>query len=189
MKKFGKMCLVAVVLALGNCKPYDPFELLTGEITVQEALGYKSDAPYMAVAAESKHYKIAGTYFPRLYDGMNYGASGNEDGALNPGETVIYELVVANYGKKSALSVSAVISTDDKYVSNMTNTKGDIGYFKECDRYSPDFKTIFSGTNKEKNLRFTVSSDAPPNHLIKFEIFFSDAYDNTWRDYFLLTVY
>jgi len=191
MKKIGKMCIVAIVLVLGACTPYDPFELSTGKITVQEALGYQSEEPYMAVAAKSKHYQIldASSYLPPLYDGNNYGANGNENGILNPGETVIYKLVVANYGKKPAYDVNAVISTDDKYVSNMTNNKGDIGHFKERGSYSPDDRTIFSGYENDKNLRFTVSPDAPPGHIIKFEIVFSDASYNTWEDYFLLTVY
>lgn len=189
MKKMGKIGIVALVLVLGNCKPYDPLDLLTGEMTVQEALGYKSDGPYMAVAAESKHHKISDSYSSRLYDGMSYGANGNENGVLNPGETVIYEPRVANYGQTSALSVSVVISTKDKYVSDMTNTKGDIGYFRECGRYSPDIRTIFPGSKKDKNLKFTVSPNAPPDHIIKFEIVFTDAHDHVWRDYFLLTVY
>ena len=190
MKKIGKMCIAAVVLVLGGCKPYDPFKLSTGEMTVQEALGYKSDTAYMAVAAKSKHYQRSNSS-SRLYDGIKYGAFGNDDGILNPGETVIYQLIVANYGGSSALSVSVVISTDDEYVSDITNTKGNIGYFRACsDESSPDFRTIFSKYIYDgKNLRFTVSPDTPPGHIIKFEIAFSDAYDHTWRDYFLLTVY
>jgi hypothetical protein len=187
MKKVGKMFMVAAVLVLGNCTPYDPFDLSTGEMTVQEALGYISDGPYMAVTVESKHYQFSDSY--RLYDGMNYGANGNNDGMLNPGETVIYELKVANYGKKSVLGVNAVISTNDGYVSNMANTSGNIGNFKERDSYRTDSKIIFSSIEREKNLKFTVSPYAPPNHLIRFELVFSDTNGNTWRDYFLLTVY
>jgi hypothetical protein len=191
MKRIGKMCIAAVVLVLGACTPYDPFDLSTGKITAQEALGYQSDAPYMAVTARSKHYQItdSSSYFSRLYDGTTDGAKGNGNKVLNPGETVIYELSVANYGKKPAYSVSAAITTDDKYVSNMANTSGDIGHFKERGRYSPDYRTIFAGYGNDKNLRFTVSPDTPPGHVIKFEIVFSDASYNTWRDYFLLTVY
>jgi hypothetical protein len=145
MKKIGKMCIVAVVLVLGACKPYGtPFELSTGEMTVQEALGYKSDTAYMAVTVKSKHYQRS-TSSSHFYDGMKYGANGNDDGILNPGETVIYQLAVANYGGSSALSVSVVISTDDEYVSDITNAKGFIGHFNECGVSSPDStKTIFS---------------------------------------------
>ena len=190
MKEIGKMCFIAVVLVLGACTPYDPFELSTGKITVQEALGYKSGAPYMAVAAKSKHYQILDASSLRLYDGVKYEANGNEDRILNPGETVIYKLTVTNYGKKPAFGVSAVISTDDKYISNMVNARGEIGHFKKGDKYSFDNKrTIFSRDEYDKNLRFTVSPDAPPGHVIRFEIVFSDSSYNTWRDYFLLTVY
>jgi hypothetical protein len=190
MKEIGKICITVIVLLLGACTPYDPFELSKGELTVQEALGYKSDAPYMAVAASSKHYQITdSTSYSSLYDGINYGANGNENGILNPGETVFYKFRVANYGKKPVYGVSVVILTDDKYVSNMANDKGDIGHFKECGRYSPEYRTIFFGYENDKNLRFTVSPDAPPGHVIKFEIVFTDASYNIWRDYFLITVY
>jgi hypothetical protein len=187
MKKIGEMCIIAIVLVLCNCPSYEPFDLSTGKMTIQEALGYLSDDPYMAVTAESKHYYISDSY--RLYDGMSYGANGNEDGILNPGETIIYELKVGNYGKKSVLGVNAVISTNDGYVSNMANTSGNIGNFKERGSYRPDSKTIFAGFDREKNLRFTVSPNTPAGHIIRFEIVFSDANGNTWRDYFLFTVY
>jgi hypothetical protein len=187
MKKIGKTCIVAIVLVLCNCPSYEPFDLSTGEMTIQEALGYKSDDPYMAVTAGSKHYHISDS--SSLYDGMSYGANGNGDGILNSGETVIYQLRVGNYGKKSVLNVNAAISTNDSYVSDLTNTSGNIGHFKERGSYSPDSKTIFSGYEREKNLRFTVSPDTPTGHIIRFEIVFSDANGNTWRDYFLLTVY
>jgi len=192
MKKIGKTCFIAVVVVLGACTPYEPFELSTGKITVQEALGYQSDAPYMAVTARSKHYQItdSSSYSSPLYDGMKYGANGNGNRILNPGETVIYTIIVTNYGKKPAYGVSVAIITDDKYVSNVANDKGEIGHFKKGDKYSPDNKrTIFSENEDDKNLRFTVSPDTPPGHIIKFEIIFTDSSYNTWRDYFLLTVY
>jgi uncharacterized repeat protein (TIGR01451 family) len=185
LKRIKQMCMAITVLVFCACPPYDFLDASSGKLTVQEALGYKSDDPYMAVVARSKHYQFPDSYY--FYDGLMYGANGNEDGLLNPGETVIYEIGVANYGKKPAQGVSVVISTGDSYISDIKNASGFISSFNGRDRYSPDARTIFN-YNKEKNLRFTVSPNTPPGHIIKFDIVFSDAHGNTWRDYFLLTV-
>jgi uncharacterized repeat protein (TIGR01451 family) len=181
------MCTTIAVLFFCACPSYDFLDATSGELTVQEALGYKSEDPYMAVVAGSKHYQFSDSYYSTLYDGIMYGANGNNDGLLNPGETVIYEIRVANYGKKPAHGVNAVISTSDSYISNIENSSGFISSFNGRDRYSPNSRTIFN-YDKEKNLKFTVSPDIPLGHIVKFDIVFSDAYGNTWRDYFLLTV-
>jgi len=194
-----KIIYILISFLCFSCEsPYDCFDLSTGNLTIQEAIGYKTDGPYMAVTAGSKLYN-AYSSSSLLYDGNNYGANGNGNGAVNPGETVIYSIKVANYGKKPALNVLANISTSDEYIIDIQNTSGNIGSFAErkeivstdsettVSTVSTDSKTIFS-LNHQDNLMFTVSPYTPKGHLLKFQIVFTDTEGNRWEDYFLVMV-
>ena len=192
-----KIIYILISFLCFSCEsPYDCFDLSTGNLTIQEAIGYKTDGPYMAVTAGSKLYN-AYSSSSLLYDGNNYGANGNGNGAVNPGETVIYSIKVANYGKKTVFNVLANISTTDEYILDIQKTSGNIGSFAEREKIVvsdsetivvTDSKTIFSMNHKD-NLMFTVSPYTPKGHLLKFQIIFTDAEGNRWEDYFLVTVY
>ena len=188
MNKVIKMCMVTVFV-LGACTPYDPFELSSGKLTVQEAKGYNSESPYMAITARSKHYQFSDSSSSYLDDGTEYGAHGNGDEVLNPGETVIYYVQAANYGEKPARNVSAVISTSDNYIYDVMNLSGLIGNFSRRGDYTTSSKFVFGGDRRAKNLTFTVSPNTPSGHIVRFEIVFSDIDGNSWQDYFLITVY
>jgi hypothetical protein len=189
MKEAGKVCVVIAALVLSACPPHPPFgDLSTGALTVQGAQGYNGDGPHMAVTARSKHYQTSVGSF--LYDGTRYGAQGNDDGRLNPGETVSYRIEVANYSNRTASSVSVAISTDDDYITDIKNASGSVGsFYGATDNSILLPQTIFHKSySSEGNFIFTVSPDTPPGHIIKFNIVFSAAGGKTWHDYFLLTV-
>jgi len=187
MNKIAAICAFIFAIVLAACPSYTVFDLSSGKMTVQEAKGYKSKAPYLAVAIDSKHYMVSNstTYF--FYDGKLYGANGNENELLNPGETVIYKIKVGNYGEKPVQNVNAVISTNDEFITNMINYSGFIGNFLGRGSYSADTKYIFD--NEDNLFTFTVSPAAPLGHIIRFDIEFYDANGNTWEDYFLFTIY
>ena len=186
MKKRISMCAVIFVFVLAACG-LGPFALSSGKLTVQEAKGYNGGSSYIAVTAKSKHYKKSSTSSGFLYDGA-IGSNGNGNKLLNPGETVNYKIEVGNYGSVTEWNINVVISTDDNYVFDMLNASGSIGSLFGRDDYSVTKKTIFS-SSWDKNLTFTISPSTPPGHIVRFEIVFSDTDGNSWRDYFLITVY
>jgi hypothetical protein len=186
MKAFS--VLIGIFLCWG-CTPYDPFELTSGDLTVEEALGYQEEnGPYMAIDAESKFITFNGDFFDTIYDGEQYGANGNGDTAVNPGETVRCRIRAANYGKQPALGVHVNIVTNDEYVSDLQNSNGDLGHFPERDRYAPTGKNFFAYNPSEKNLLFTVSPSTPRGHKIKFLVLFTDSSGRYWNDYFIIVV-
>jgi len=80
------------------------------------------------------------------------------DGRVNPDESIALEAQLYNFGSSSAAGVTALLSENDPYV---TITDG-----------SDSYGTIASGSSSwgTGGYAFTVSADAPDDHLIQMEL-------------------
>lgn len=109
----------------------------------------------------------------RIDDDMST-SSGNDDGQVNPGETIELPVTLQNTGDGDAHNVEAILSTSDSYVTITDNdrTWGDIP--SETTDESSDFD-------------FEVSSSCPAGHVITFNLAIS-ADEGNWGDSFTVTV-
>ncbi len=135
----------------------------------------------------------AGTY--DLYDYTSYSTDGNNDGKLNAGETVRLDIAIQNTGWAQASGVTADISTTDPYVTldiaydSYAFGTLDAGYYDSIYDYSrslPGDLTVNAATYSA--FRFVVDSSAPVDHVVTFNLVFTDGSANTWTDSFTLTV-
>jgi hypothetical protein len=103
-------------------------------------------------------------------------SQGNNDGKLNPGETVSVHITVKNKSSEPLNNVNAMVSTNSSDITFINNS-ADFGTF------SPEeTKTI---TNA---FTFTLSENALPHNTIKFDVILS--YDNrNISDFFMLDIY
>lgn len=99
--------------------------------------------------------------------------SGNNNGFLNPGETVTLSIALENIGVENALGVEAVISSSDQYVTILDNNQnyGNIN--------------IGSVITIDDGFQIAYSSTAPAIHSISFTISLTSASGN-WQSNFTL---
>ncbi len=85
-------------------------------------------------------------------------SSGNDDGVVNPGESIELTTALHNYGESGVSAVSAVLSTTDPYVTltDDSETYGDIS----------SGQTVWCA----EDFDFTVLPSAPDGHVINFEL-------------------
>lgn len=108
--------------------------------------------------------------FPALashaIDDSGAGTLGNGDGLLNPGERVELTLSLRNLGSSTAAGISATLSTDDAYITLLTDTQafGDIPAGAEVFAAGP-----FS---------FALAPDAPDGHLATMVVEASNGFDS-----------
>ena len=97
-------------------------------------------------------------------------SSGNDDGLINPGEQIEFELGLYNHGSATATGVSAELSSGSDYITISDNSEnyGDI----------PPATELFSSDDFD----FTVAADAPGGQEIRFDLMVSDDSDNEWHD-------
>jgi hypothetical protein len=101
-------------------------------------------------------------------------ATGNNDGIVNCGETIDLGVQLINVGPDTAFSVTAVLSTEDTFVTITDDTEfygtipGDFGILNLADAFT-----------------FDVSDDMPNDHNISFEVAVSDL-DTTWTSGFVV---
>ncbi len=114
--------------------------------------------PYLAtipVAAENLYVG----YATSLIDDDSSGeSSGNDDGLVNPGETIELPVQLENFGTQTAINVTATLSTDDAYVT--------IGDDQES------FGTMAGGGTAwgDDDFDFTLAPDCPDDHVIVFSL-------------------
>ena len=100
----------------------------------------------------------------------------NNNGKLNPGETVNLNITVKNITSETINGVNAVITTNNQDVTFINNT-ANFGSF------APDeVKTVNNA------FTLTLSEDAIPNNKIKFEVTFTSD-TKTVQDFFFLNIY
>jgi len=106
-------------------------------------------------------------------------SNGNGDGFINPGETIELYISLANLGTRTATSVTAVLTTDDPYVSAFLYND------------SSDYPDI-PGGGTEQNVDdwdFVVSPATPDGHVITFYLDPITANgEGPWADSFAVTV-
>jgi hypothetical protein len=109
-------------------------------------------------------------------DDMEGSSYGNDDGEVNPGETIELPLEVLNLGVETAYGVTGVISTEDTYITILDDTEsfGDIapGDSAFC---ADDFD-------------FKVGVHCPDGHLAMFDLTATDSSDSTWTSEFSILV-
>lgn len=117
-------------------------------------------------------------YDSHVVDDDNAGNSiGNDDGVVNPGETVELYVDLHNAGGDGATAVQATISTASPYVTFIFNTASDYG----------DILGGALATNLN-DFDFEVSSSAPNGHVITFDLNVTAANGGPWSDSFDITV-
>ncbi|MEJ2737062.1 MAG: S8 family serine peptidase [Anaerolineae bacterium] len=137
-------------------------------------------------------YSLAGGAFggsgpgdvgPVVYDGHvidddnNGNSIGNDDGIVNPGETIELYVALHNDGTDEATGVSATISTSDPYVTFTFNT-------------SSDYDNIPGGgtATNLNDFDFEVSPGAPNGHVIHFDLDIVASNGGPWTDGFDISV-
>ncbi|MCL2246911.1 MAG: S8 family serine peptidase, partial [Lentimicrobiaceae bacterium] len=103
-------------------------------------------------------------------------SQGNNNGKLNPGETVSLHITVKNKSSETLNNVNAVISTNTPDVTFINNTA--------------NFGTFSSDETKTLNNAFTLTlhENAIPNHALKFYVTFT--YDSkTIQGFFTIDIY
>ena len=103
-------------------------------------------------------------------------SSGNDDGLVNPGESIELGVRLSNFGSNTAGSVSAVISTNSDFVaiSDDNESYGDIA--------------AGSSTYSSEDFDFEVADNALGGTEIVLDLNISDSAGNEWDDKIYLTV-
>jgi hypothetical protein len=102
--------------------------------------------------------------------------SGNNDGNVDPGESIELPLTVHNVGLGDAESVTGLLRTEDAYVT-ITDSVEDFGDI------SADSLAI-----SVEDFDFDVLPGCPANHVINFELVTSDINDSTWSSFFSVPI-
>ena len=117
-----------------------------------------------------------------IYDGYLSLGSGNKDGIVNKGETIIMSITLANTGDSTIYGVTGELSTSDSYVTMVSSYS------------TASFGTI-SATNGTKSnsaysspFMFNVANNAPPGHVVNFNMLVKDSNNNTRTVSFTTTI-
>jgi subtilisin family serine protease len=104
-------------------------------------------------------------------------SSGNDDGIVDPGETIELYVDLRNQGSDTATGVNATISTSDSYVNFLYNTSSSY----------PDIPGSGTGTNTD-DFDFEVDPSTPDGHVIHFDLNITASNGGPWSDSFDVTV-
>lgn len=103
---------------------------------------------------------------------------GNDDGVLNPDESVELPLWVKNWGLVSGVSITGVLNTTDTCVV-LADTFKSFGTISAGD-------SAYTGSD---GYDLYVSATCPDNHAVELTLTCKDSSDSTWISNFDLTVY
>ena len=100
----------------------------------------------------------------------------NSDGLVNPGENILMDLTLRNYGSTAVTGAEATINTDNPYITitQATNSWG-------------DFNANQAITVNDA-FTFSVAPEAIGNSLIDFDVVITDNDDNEWNDKIYITI-
>jgi hypothetical protein len=104
-------------------------------------------------------------------------SSGNDDGIVNPGETIEMFVELLNAGTDQATDVYATISTSSPYVTFIYNDSSEYGNIP-----GGGMATNFN------DFDFEVSGSAPNGHVIHFDLDITASNGGPWSDGFDVTV-
>jgi len=99
--------------------------------------------------------------------------SGNNDGQVDFGESILLDMQLVNVGPDTATDVVATLSTDDEYVTITDDTEN-------YGNIAGDFTSV----NIEDAFSFDVSNQVPDGHVIHFELTVTGIAADTWTSYF-----
>jgi hypothetical protein len=117
-------------------------------------------------------------YDSHLIDDDNSDQSiGNDDGIVDPGETVELYVDLRNQGSDTATGVNATISTTDPYVTFPDNTSSSYG----------DIPGGGTGTNGD-DFDLEVDPSTPDGHVICFDLDITSSNGGPWSDSFCVIV-
>ena len=103
-------------------------------------------------------------------------SSGNDDGIINPGETIEFRISLKNFGTFTANGVTAAISSPDTYITITDNTE--------------TYGTIAPGTSvySADDFDFSVDADVLGGMEIHLQINITDNLGNEWTDFLAVPV-
>lgn len=103
-------------------------------------------------------------------------ASGNNDTTANPGENILLDVILKNYGSQTANGVSAKIKTNDIYftITDSTQSWGSI---------APN-----ATSTQTDAYALSVNANAPDGHVANFIMTITDGSSNTWSSQFSIQV-
>ncbi|TES92190.1 MAG: T9SS type A sorting domain-containing protein [Candidatus Cloacimonadota bacterium] len=109
-------------------------------------------------------------------DDNSGGSSGNNDGKINPGETIEMPVVLKNFGIQTSYNVTALLKTTNALVTVTDSTE--------------NFGNILPGDTSISNedYDFVVSDELRYGNSLGFSLYISDN-DSTWYSYFSLPIF
>lgn len=117
-----------------------------------------------------------------LYDGTGNGANGNDNGRIEPGETVRLQIRARDEGYADVMQVRMVARIDDAYVSVVDDSTYTFGDMKSY--------MIMSTPDANTNSALMISADSatPAGHTATIFLYFTDKFENQWSDSFTIIV-
>ncbi|MEM7396354.1 MAG: S8 family serine peptidase, partial [Verrucomicrobiota bacterium] len=113
-------------------------------------------------------------YFSHRIDDDMSVSDGNDDGMVNPGESIELPVTLRNVGSADARNVSATLSTTDAYITITDNIQS--------------WGTIAAGATDESiDYDFDVAADCPPGRVVTFTLSITSD-EGSWTDTFTITV-
>jgi hypothetical protein len=124
--------------------------------------------PYQATIPVATQNVYVGFIESDVDDDQNGASSGNEDGKINPGETIELGVQVRNYGFNAATGVLGTLTCDDPYVT--------------IEQPTALFGTVAAGAAvwSANSLVFSLDNACPHDHLLRFGLEVSAGGD-TWH--------
>ncbi len=134
------------------------------------------------IVTKEDHIPHLGSFTIESTGGLSYYSSaiddsqGNNNGNIEPGETIELVVSLANYSTSSHSGVQAELICNDPYI--------------EIDTADGDYGTIAAGGTAEVSSPyvFTISPDAPDNHRLPVLLNITDDSNNDWASRFWLTI-
>jgi len=132
--------------------------------------------PHLGSANIVNDLNAISVYTTGINDDNLGSSSGNNDGHINPSESIELRVSLKNYGSQTANSVTATISTDCDFIS-ITDA-------------SETFGTIAAGSNvyAADDFDFTVAPNALDGSEIRLDVQIQDGAGNTFNDIIILQV-
>ena len=104
--------------------------------------------------------------------------SGNNDGVINPGESINLPVWVENQGVTTGFDVYGTLRSADSFITITDSIKS----YRDI----PGFDSAYSG---DDGYHFTVRPDCPDNYSINLSFVCRDSYDSTWSSSFSVKVF
>ncbi|UCG30285.1 MAG: hypothetical protein JSV97_03105, partial [candidate division WOR-3 bacterium] len=142
----------------------------TMKVTITKANYYRYEADVLIITS-SYPYVLMST------DIIDDGAGGNNDGLVNPGETIDYGVWAKNVGSGTAQGVYGIITVSDAFVT----LNSDSSWYGDIAEDDSALSTPY--------YNFTVHDNCPNNHQIQFTLYFHDSNDSIFTSYRTMTVY